>query len=398
MQNLTNIRLLYAFNFLKSLQFFGSVAVAFYTVRLGFSYTQMFALEALFSVLLFLFEVPTGVVADKFGRKVSLFFGTLIFGLSFVGYGFVRSYPLLMAIQIPCAAAFSLMSGADRALVYEVAKAANPDPSSITARAARFDAFGSAGMFAAFPIGSLFAASGFLPYTSALAMTFTASGIALIVSGLLVLRVRENPRPAVHENPLALGIRGFTTLFRSVKMARLSINTALISGLTFLMFWLYQSILLELRFPVGGFGFVAAIFNGLGAVALFALGGIRKRVPVQTLLTVTAVVPGLLYLAAGLFPVLPLALLAIFGVTLMRFTRAPITGTLINDSIDTDIRATVLSGLSMLERLVITALYFAVGYLSDVSVPLTFTVLGILTLLIAAAVPAERGSKKSIGR
>jgi MFS family permease len=61
--------MIYLFSFLKSLEFFGAVAVPFYLQRMEFSYTQMFLMETIFSVCLFLFEIPTGVVADRWGRK-----------------------------------------------------------------------------------------------------------------------------------------------------------------------------------------------------------------------------------------------------------------------------------------------------------------------------------------
>lgn len=386
MKEHTNLKLLYAFNFLKSLHFFGALSVPFYTIRLGFSYTQMFSLEAIFSVLLFFFEIPTGVVADKFGRRVSLFIGTVLFGASFVLYGFARSYPLLVAIQATCALGLSLMSGADRALVYEVSRAIDGDPAKIASRNGRYDSFGTAGMLAAFPIGSVFATAGIVSYAQALGAVFVATGASMLISVLLLVRVRENPRPALTEHPLALGVRGFLTLFRSRGLALLSINTAIISSFTFLMFWLYQSLLMEMHFPVAGFGFVAAAFNALGMILLFKLGAIRSRLSDRAFLLATSVLPGILYLAAGLFPVVPVALTAILGVTAMRFVRAPVTATLINEGIGDELRATVLSGLSMLERIVTTAFYFIVGFLSDRSVPLAFVVIGALTLIVSLAV------------
>ncbi|HQL33577.1 MAG TPA: hypothetical protein PK969_10010, partial [Treponemataceae bacterium] len=309
MKETTNLKLLYAFNFLKSLHFFGALSVPFYTIRLGFTYTHMFSLEAIFSVLLFFFEIPTGVVADKFGRRISLFLGSVLFGASFVLYGFARTYPVLVTIQ--------------------------------------------------------------------------ATGASMLISVLLLIRVRENPRPVLTEHPLALGIRGFLTLFRSRDLALLSINTAVISSFTFLMFWLYQSLLMEMNFPVAGFGFVAAAFNTLGMVLLFNVGTIRKKLSDRTFLLATSVLPGILYLVAGLFPVIPVALIAIMGVTAMRFIRAPVTATLINDGIGDELRATVLSGLSMLERIVTTGFYFVVGFLSDRSVPLALLVIGVFTLLVS---------------
>ncbi len=82
-----NILLLYGFNFFKSLQFFGALVVPFYLYRAGLDYTRMFLLETIFSVGMFVLEIPTGVVADRLGRKISLFFGSCFFGIGFCFLG-----------------------------------------------------------------------------------------------------------------------------------------------------------------------------------------------------------------------------------------------------------------------------------------------------------------------
>jgi len=89
---------MYAFNFLKSLQFFGALAVPFYLYCVGLDYKGMFILETIFSVCIILFEIPTGVIADKFGRKISLFLGALGFAGSFLkagldGFKFILKSP-----------------------------------------------------------------------------------------------------------------------------------------------------------------------------------------------------------------------------------------------------------------------------------------------------------------
>ena len=73
----TNNYILYLYAFLSKLHFFGSLCVPFYLNRLGISYALMFAIETVFSICIFLFEIPTGIIADKFGRKISLFLGTI---------------------------------------------------------------------------------------------------------------------------------------------------------------------------------------------------------------------------------------------------------------------------------------------------------------------------------
>ena len=134
-----NTFLLYSFSFFKSLHFFGSLSIPFYLDRLEMSYTWMFAIETIFSIFLFLFEIPTGIVADKFGRKTSLVLGSGIFGFSFIILGITRNITVLLFVQILGALGMSLISGADKALIYENAKLQNKSPVEISAMASRFN-------------------------------------------------------------------------------------------------------------------------------------------------------------------------------------------------------------------------------------------------------------------
>jgi MFS family permease len=161
-----NLRLLNAFNFLKSLQFFGAVAVPFFHDWAGLDYARMFTLEAFFVFSVFVLEIPTGVVADRFGRKWSLALGGAITSAAFILFGLFRSYPVYMAAEFLCAAGFSLFSGADRALLYDtlVAHGRESEGARILSR---FGAMETAGIVLSFPLGSLFAGSSIFPYRRA---------------------------------------------------------------------------------------------------------------------------------------------------------------------------------------------------------------------------------------
>ena len=164
---------LYIFGFFKSLQFFGSLCVPFYLIRLELSYTWMFAIETIFSVCVFIFEIPTGIIADKFGRKISLILGSLLFGFSFLILGFFKTIPLLIFSQIIGAVGISLISGADSSLIYENANSVGKSQEEISEIASRYSGFKTLALLIAFPVGSLFVSSGIMEYKAALGFVFT---------------------------------------------------------------------------------------------------------------------------------------------------------------------------------------------------------------------------------
>lgn len=384
-----NLRLLNAFSFLKNLQFFGALAVPFFLHRAKLDYKGMFLLEAVFSFFLLVFEIPTGVVADRFGRKISLFAGSLFFGAGFLLMGIITAFPLLLAGEIICAFGFSMISGADRALLYEVLKDGGREAEAQTALS-RYEAWGTAGMLLAFPAGTLFASSGIVPYTAALGLVLAATGVAIILAGLLVMSVRETTRLPPDGSAIRAGIEGFRFIFRKPALTRFSLNYAIISSLTFFMYWFYQSLLMKNAFPLSLQGFVAAGFNAGAMILLLCTPIIRRRLSTAAILFWSSLIPGVLYVSVAVIPGLPMAFIAIFGVTMLKAFRAPMLGALMNTEIDSSNRATVLSGVSMIERVLSTALYPVAGFLTDLSLNWTFLAMGSITIAFSLFLRVEK--------
>jgi hypothetical protein len=70
-------------------------------------------------------------------------------------------------------------------------------------------------------------------------------------------------------------------------------------------------------------------------------------------------------------------------------SRTPIASTAINASVDAPLRATMLSTVSMLRTLVICLVNPVAGFLADRSLATAMTVLGLVTLAVAACSPVS---------
>ena len=380
--------LLYLFNFFKSLQFFGAVAVPFYLHRVGLDYTRMFLLETVFSFGMIVLEIPTGVIADRWGRKLSLVLGSCFFGAGFLLFGIYTSYFILVLAEIICALGMTLLSGADRAILYEVLKRESEEARA-GAVMARYDSLGTAAMFLAFPAGSLFVGSKLVPYKTALGLVFVATAVAIAISGLIILFVKEGVYEKSRANPFRQGFEGFRYIFDHPKLRVFSLNYALISSMTFFMFWFYQSLLLENRFPVSWQGFIAAGFNFTAMLLLLLTPVAEKRVGIRNTLLLSSILPGILYVGVSVIPGIFMALVAIFGVTNLKMFRAPMLNALMNQQIGNSNRATVLSGVSMIERIATTLLYPLAGVLTDISLKMTFLAIGVITIGLSILLRVE---------
>ncbi|HWR12430.1 MAG TPA: MFS transporter [Rectinemataceae bacterium] len=396
-----SVAALYVFSFFKSLQFFGAVAVPFYIHRLEMGYARMFTLEMVFSAAMMILEVPTGVVADRWGRKISLCLGSLFLAAGFLMFGIFHSFGILLVAELICALGMTLVSGADRALLYEVLKRDN-ETDRATGVFARYEAAGTAGLFISFPLGSLFAGSGIVPYKEALGLVFVFTAAALGISGLFVLGARET-RPTrdregriwqrhVLRGLMRHGIDGFLQIFRTRELRSFGLNYAAISALTFFMFWFYQSLLARHAVPLAWFGFVGSAFNLSAMLLLQTTTFIQKKIGIGKALFLSSIIPGLLYIGAGLFPNLIVALIAMFGVTNLKLFRAPMLSAMMNAKIDDTNRATVLSGISMIERVLIALLYPLVGALADLSLNAALLILGGLTIVASLSLRVNEAS------
>ncbi|NGQ96733.1 MFS transporter [Brevibacillus sp. SYP-B805] len=113
-----NIGLLYLFAFLSAMRFDRALWML-YLVERGLNMSQVGLIESLFHAVIVLFEVPTGMVADLYGRKHSLLMGSLLsffYALLMMigGHFFVFSLAFALA-----GLAGTFRSGADNALLYD---------------------------------------------------------------------------------------------------------------------------------------------------------------------------------------------------------------------------------------------------------------------------------------
>lgn len=85
----------------------------------GMSLTQIGSIEAVFWITVVVAEVPTGAVADRWGRRVSLATGGAMFCVGSVVFAFSSTYVVLLVAYLTIAVAMTMYSGAGHALVYD---------------------------------------------------------------------------------------------------------------------------------------------------------------------------------------------------------------------------------------------------------------------------------------
>ncbi len=375
-----NIPKSYLAAFLKNLQFFGAITIPFFIDWLKVDYERAFLLQAWFVFWMFALEIPTGVVADKFGRKISVGIGCLLFGVDMLMFGVFTNYYVLYLGEFLGAAGLTMISGAEQALLYDSLIQLGQD-----ARAriflARYDAAGTLGMLIAFPAGSY--VGGFKNYPAMLPVTFVMTCAAMILAAGTYFWMSEPERTQPKEGFLLMGVQGLRTLVTHRDLRAFMLNAVTISAVTFFAFWFYQPASQRAGLKVANFGFVAAGFNLFSTLLLGNVKLLERVFGLRQLLLYSALIPAVLFLTLGVAHQLAFVIPAFFLIVGCKMVRMPILNEFINRRIASDTRATVISSVSLLERFITFLLYPLVGFLADLSIDYAFFFLGGLCMLFA---------------
>ncbi len=372
-----NLWLCYLGNALKNIQFFGALTLPYFFDWTGIDFTRIFWLQAWFVGWTFLLEIPTGVVADRYSRKLSVALGCLAVAADLAFFGLTRSYTWLFVGEFIGAMGFALISGADKALLYDSLK--ELDLADQAQRVfARYEIAGLAGLLTSFVGGSVLVTQ--WRYPEGLPRTFLLSSFALVLAAVIFLAMREPARAKPTLNPLAQGLHGLRSLFIHPRLRRYTANLVLVGGVTFFVFWFYQAILKQVGVGVGWYGAVASAGNLAAVLLLAAVRPMERYLGLRQLLFWSGALPGLVLIGLARPPSAFWAVAGILAVIAFKMLRVPLLTALINRDIESDHRATVLSAISLLEKAVIGLLYLAVGPLADRSLSRALVVLGILGL------------------
>jgi len=118
------------------------VVMAVYLVRdLHLSPLELVLMGTVMEAAVFLFEVPTGVVADTYSRRLSLVIGYLGMGVAWVGVGLVSAPWLIIALWAFWGFSYTFTSGAEQAWITD--EVGSDRVGGIFLRAARFGQVGA---------------------------------------------------------------------------------------------------------------------------------------------------------------------------------------------------------------------------------------------------------------
>lgn len=373
------IWLLYGYKFFSGFVMLGAVLIPFFTEWGGINLFQVQILQSVFVFAVFAFEVPTGTVADTYGKKVSIVAGCIIMALGASLYGSIPNFWVFVAGEVIIAFGLALVSGADQALLYDVLRLHGKE-SQVKQYFGYFYTAFLVGLLISGPIGSLVAV--YLGLNAPmLSLVITALAMACFI--LLVKEPKGEIAQQVADTRYLEKLRHGTKYVINHKLVlRYGVNAIIVAAAGYFVIWLYQSMLLDINVPIAYYGFIHAalsIFQIVISSNFIRLerlvGGESNYLLISALLV--ALGYGIVFFMQNMVGVfIYLALAGGIGLTRIEYVKAHI-----QPMIESDTRATVLSTLSMFQRLFQAFLNPLVGYLAFFDVWYAVLFVGLLPLL-----------------
>jgi MFS family permease len=316
----------------------------------GLSNTEAFTANAFFAAGSFLFEVPTGVVADTKGRRLSFLLGTVTLMVSTVLYLFMwQTHAPLWGWAIASALlglGFTFFSGAVQAWLVDALNHTGytGDLEPIFGRAQVVSG-------AAMLTGSV--AGGFLAQITNLGVPYIVRAAVLAVAFFVALAtMRDIGFTPMHGKNVVAEVRtlvrgAIDSGFRNPPIRWLMLSAPFQSGVGFYAFYAMQPHLLELygdRTAFGIAGLAAAVTAGAQIAGGLLVPKVRKLFRRRTdLLLWSAILSSGSIALVGLINNFWAALVFFIGWAALFSLSGPVRQAFINNCIPSDQRATVLS-------------------------------------------------------
>lgn len=368
--------------------FVSAILVPFFRDWGGLDLAQILFLNAWFMFWNFVLEVPTGAVADRFGRRASLLLGLATGSVATLIYVSAPRLEVFLVAEVAMALAFTLISGADEALLYDSLVACDR-----TERATREIARLESAKLAGIVLGALGGAAmtAALPLRGILALQAVPMALAAVTALFLVEPPSSETADARPSFTRVLR-EGLVLVLASPALRRLSLDLVSVGALSFLVIWLYQPLIEAAGIPIGGFGPVHVALS-LGQIAVLQGAdrledtlGSRSR-----LLFGLALATALAWIGLGVFDSPWLVVPGVVAVASFGLARGPLLSASLHRHIPSERRATALSGVSMLRTLAIVLANGAAGLGARAALGPTAFAIGVAVLAVAflARTPEE---------
>ena len=352
-----NILALYLIKLSKWFSLVMPIIVLFYGKH-GLGLQDVFILKSVYSVAAVALEIPSGYLADVWGRRKCLIYGCFLFFGGYLCYSFTSTFHAFLIAEILLGVGQTLVNGADSALLYDTTLHYKKEELYLRYEG-RITMIGNFAEAIAGIFGGLLAAYSLrFPFYIQAVIAFSGIPAALALKEFNIKNKIQNP---------------VSEIIRIIKYSLITnrplcyniMFSGIIGAATLTMAWLVQPLLMHLETPTSYYGVIWTVLNlTVGFAALYSdrvdrYFGLKK----MGILILSVIIGGYVALAFNL-TYAGLAILFIFYI--FRGFATPILKGYINQMTFSEMRATVLSIRNFIIRLMFAAIAPFIGWINDI--------------------------------
>ena len=386
------------YGFLKNLRFFEPFLILFF-LQVGLSFFQIGILYAIREILTNLLEIPSGFLADIYGRKNSMLFSFSAYIISFLIFSFSSGFGLFVLAMFWFACGEAFRSGTHKALILAHLR--------ITGRLSeKLNYYGHtrASSQAGSALNSLLAAA-LVFYTGNYRYIFLAAVVPYLLDLVNLAgypaELDEVSSTKGHKKQVLKDyLSSFLLIFEKSDNRRVFLNSSLFTGCfeaskdylqPVIKVWALSLPLLTLYSATQR----SAVIIGIVYFFIYLLTVLAsaKAVKITSFfrsdkqaLNITYMAGGLLLLAAGFASYLKLPLISIMALLILYALhnyRRPVNVHLLSEVIPEKLMASGLSAETQMTTLITAAFALLLGWLADIfSVAVALAVSGIILVLL----------------
>ena len=324
----------------------------------GLNLEQIVLLKTILSLSILVLEVPSGYIADLWGRKTCLVIGSGIWIGSWLIYCWGSSFSEFAIAEVLAGVAGSLISGANTALGFDTLLQLGREK-YYQVWEGKLVAIAGISEAVCGIIGAAIA-------SISLVYPFYLQTICLVAYFCLALTLVE---PECHQsltnNQRLTQLQTIIVdVFQRSSLRWLILLSGTFSSATFLIVWLSQDYLNQLNIPIQAFGWAWAIFHLGMSLASMNAHRLERILNFKYAILMLIFVLALSYVGLGSIKQL-YGIAFIMGIYLVRGFASPLILNRINQQISSSTRATILSINSLVFRISFTLVAPVIGAIAS---------------------------------
>lgn len=351
--------------------------VIFLQKHYGFSLTEVTLIDVAFWLGKFFFEIPTGIVADRYGRKVSLALGAAFGSMIWVAFTMADAFWLMATAQFIGGIIATFGSGASEAILFETMKALGREDeyAKIAGRAGAIRTV--CAMLSGVAVGVIAEVNLVVPLL--ISSVFSAAALIPILSFTETIAKREKgDRPKKYSQIVGQAV---ASLRQHVVLRWAMAYMLVLGSLAFYVEMFLQPYAIALPLPIAAVGLVMVAVQIMSIVGSLAVPRAQKLLGTRAILYGAPILLIPCLLLIGSFRILPVLIVVMAASFLFALTQ-PVLLAVIQGRVPNEARATLLSIQSLLFTVFLSLTEPPLGIISDAfGVYAAYLVMGVTVAL-----------------